>query len=72
MVGNILVSVATAAICCIAFIFVSRGSTQTQALLRLADEHDIVIDFMAWLDRKFFGGALPQKASQTAEQEVCD
>jgi len=72
MVGNILVSLATAAICCIAFIFVSKGSHQTQALLRLADEHDIVIDFMAWLDRKFFRAGLPQKARQPAEQEVCD
>jgi hypothetical protein len=66
IVGNILVSLGSVVIGCIALIAVARGCNETKLLLAEADEHDIVIDAMAWIDRKVWGAGTPKKASRPA------
>jgi len=69
MVGNIWVDLGTLVICGIGLIVVAKGCNWTKSLLAEADEHDIVIDAMAWIDRKVWGAGSPKKARCPAERE---
>ncbi len=69
MVGKILVDLGTLVICGIGLVVVAKGCNCTQSLLAEADEHDIVFDGLAWIDRKVWGAGSPKKARRPGGRE---
>lgn len=55
---HLLLIIAAAAISLLGGMIASKGAVRTQAALRKAHEHDLLIDTMAWVDRKIFHATL--------------